>query len=332
MKTNSISPEDLRGVFAVPPLARRRDAARSLDLAQNDLIVRHIISGGITRLIYGGNAFLYHITLAEYEELLEWLAGFDDELWLIPSIGPSYGRAMDQARLLRKFQFPCVMVLPCSDPSDAAGLERGYREIAEAADSKLIIYLKNERNFGADRDSGLDAVARLIDDGVCVGIKYAVVRDDPARDAYLEGLLSRVDRRFVISGIGERPAVVHLRDWKLPGFTTGSGCIAPRLSQMLFAACARQDFDEAEARQSEFIPLEDLRDQWGPAKVLHAAIELAGIAETGPVPPFVSSLTAEQSQRVASAVDNLIQRGEMSDKLQLVASVADVSGGGKATN
>ena len=332
MKTNSISSEDLRGVFAVPPLARRRDPARSLDLAQNDLIVRHIVSGGITRLIYGGNAFLYHITLAEYEELLEWLAGLSDQLWIIPSIGPSYGRAMDQAKLLRRFQFPCAMILPCNDPFDSAGLERGYREIAEAADAELIIYLKDERNFGADQESGLDAVARLVDDGVCIGIKYAVVRDDPARDAYLEALLSRVDRKFVISGIGERPAVVHLRDWKLPGFTTGSGCIAPRLSRMLFEACARQNFDQAEALRAEFISLEDLRDEWGPAKVLHSAIELAGIAKTGPVPPFVSSLTKEQNQRLARVVDNLIQREEVSDKLQLVASVADVSGGGKATN
>ena len=49
---------------------------------------------------------------------------------------------------------------------------------------------------------------RLIDSGVCVGIKYAVVRDDPSQDKYLEGLLSRVDRSKVISGIGERPAIV----------------------------------------------------------------------------------------------------------------------------
>src|SRR5437867_10975735 len=121
MKTTSISPEDLRGVFAVPPLARRRDAARSIDLAQNDLIVRHIISGGITRLIYGGNAFLYHISLADYEELLEWLAGFDDKVWAIPSVGSSFGRALDQARLLARHRFPCVMVLPCNDSRDASG-------------------------------------------------------------------------------------------------------------------------------------------------------------------------------------------------------------------
>jgi len=318
MKTNSISAEDLHGVFAVPPLARRRDATRSLDLAQNDLIVRHIVSGGITRLIYGGNAFLYHITLAEYEELLEWLAGSSDQLWVIPSIGPAYGRAMDQAKLLRKFQFRCVMVLPCSDPSDAAGLERGYREIAEAADTELIVYLKDERNFGADKERGLDAVARLVDDGVCAGVKYAVVRDDPGRDAYLEALLSRVDRKFVISGIGERPAVVHLCDWNLPGFTTGSGCIAPRLSRMLFEACARQDFDQAEALRSEFIALEDLRDEWGPAKVLHSAVELAGIAKTGEIPPYVSGLSAEQLNELEVVVLGL-QNPEVESECRVVA-------------
>src|SRR5207237_2023294 len=180
----------------------------------------------------------------------------------------------------------------------------------EATGAALIIYLKDERNFGATRESGLDAVARLLDDGVCIGIKYAVVRDDPSRDAYLEALLRRVDRKFVISGIGERPALVHLRDWKLPGFTTGSGCIAPRLSRMLFEACARQNFDQAEALRAEFISLEDLRDEWGPAKVLHSAIELAGIAPTGHSPLFVSGLSAEQLKELEAVVKR-IQTAEL---------------------
>jgi dihydrodipicolinate synthase/N-acetylneuraminate lyase len=319
MKT-SFSPEDLRGVFAVPPLARRRDSGRSLDLAQNDLIVRHIKDGGITRFIYGGNAFLYHVTLAEFEELLEWLAAFDDDLWPIPSVGPSYGRAIDQAKLLRKFRFPCVMALPCSDPRDASGLERGYREIADAAQTKLILYTKDEDNFGLDKNAGLDTVARLVDAGICIGIKYAVVREDPSQDEYLKSLLSRVDQKLVISGIGERPAVAHLREWKLPGFTTGSGCIAPRLSQRLFEACARGDFAKGEQLRAEFIPLEDLRDIWGPAKVLHGAVELAGIAETGDVPPFLSGLSADQVENLMPVACELFERNAMSDKRQFVAS------------
>jgi dihydrodipicolinate synthase/N-acetylneuraminate lyase len=295
----------LQGVFAVPPLARRRDGSRSLDINESDRVRRHITAGGITRLIYGGNAFLYHLTLAEYEELLGWLAGLANEFTIIPSAGPSFGRAMDQAPILRRHHFPAVMMLPCGDPRDAAGLERGYREFSEAAGTPLVVYLKEESNLGADKEAGLDAVARLVESGVCAAIKYAVVRADPSNDTYLEALLKRVDRKLVLSGMGERPAVCHLRDWKLPGFTTGSGCLAPRLSGALFEACARGDFEAAEKLRAEFLPLEDLRDAWGPARVLHHATELAGVARTGPIPPFVSALSAEQIEQLRPVAEAL---------------------------
>src|SRR6266850_6578419 len=102
MKTTPVLPADLRGVFAVPPLARKNNAQRSIDFRENDLIVSHIKRGGITRLIYGGNAFLYHIRLTEFDELLQWLSNLPDELWAIPSIGPSYGVAMEQAAFVRR--------------------------------------------------------------------------------------------------------------------------------------------------------------------------------------------------------------------------------------
>jgi dihydrodipicolinate synthase/N-acetylneuraminate lyase len=308
MKTTPVSVEDLRGVFPVPPLARKNDARRSIDFEQNDRIVRHIAGGGLTRFLYGGNAFLYHVTLAEFEALLDWLSGFADDLWAIPSLGPSYGRAMDQAALLRRYKFPCAMALPCADPRDAKGLETGLREIAESANTPLILYLKEENNFGSDKEAGLDVVARLTREGVCVAIKYAVVRQHPAEDAYLESLLKRVDRARVISGIGERPAVIHMRDWKLPGFTTGSGCVAPRLSGQIFEACVREDYETAEKLRAEFLPLEDLRDAWSPAKVLHFATRLAGVAETGPTPPFLSSLSEHQSREIAPVARALFEK------------------------
>ncbi len=308
MKTTTVSTEDLRGVFPVPPLARKNDARRSIDFEQNDRIVRHIAGGGLTRFLYGGNAFLYHITLEEYEALLDWLNGFDDGLWAIPSLGPSYGRAIDQAVILRRYKFPCVMALPCSDPRDAKGLETGLREIAESANTPLVLYLKDENNFGADKEAGLDVVARLVDEGVCVSIKYAVVRQNPAEDAYLESLLKRVDRARVVSGIGERPAIIHMRDWKLPGFTTGSGCVAPRLSGQIFEACVNEDYETAQKLRAEFLPLEDLRDAWSPAKVLHFATQLAGVAETGPTPPFLSSLSENQLKDLAPVARALVER------------------------
>jgi dihydrodipicolinate synthase/N-acetylneuraminate lyase len=298
MKTTPLRPEDLRGVFAVPPMARRADGRRAIDLEQNGRILRHMAGGGIRRFLYGGNAFLYHVTLAEYEEMLGWLAGMPDDHWAIPSVGPSFGRAIDQAPLLRRHRFPCAMALPCSDPRDAAGLEAGLREIADAAGLGLILYLKEEGSFGSDKTAGLEAVARLVDAGVCVGIKYAVVRPDPVDDPYLKALLERVDRRFVISGMGERPAVAHLKAFDLPGFTTGSGCLAPSLCNALLAACAARDWTRADEIRRAFIPLEDQRDAWGPARVLHAATELAGVATTGAIPPFVSPISDAQRREL----------------------------------
>ncbi len=291
----------------MPPLARRREPGRPLDFDQNNRIVRHIAGGGVTRFLYGGNALLHHVTLADYASLLAWMSDWAREYTMLPSAGPAFGRLMDQAELLRPRDFPAVMTLPCGAPRDAAGLERGLREFADAAETKLILYLKEETNFGADKEAGLDVVGRLVADGICAAIKYAVVRDDPAEDAYLESLLTRVERSVVISGIGERPAVVHMRDWGLPGFTTGSGCVAPGLSAAIHAACVAGDFDAALRLREAFLPLEDLRDAWSPPKVLHHATALAGIAETGPVTPFLSELSEERRNEIGPVARELFE-------------------------
>jgi len=294
-------------VYAVPPLPRRHDARRTIDFTAADAIVNHIAAGGVTRFIYGGNAFLYHLTLEEYGSLVEWLSAFPSDRWAIPSVGPSFGRAMDQAPLVRRHAFPCVMVLPCADPRDARGLEAGLREMASACGVPLMLYLKSDDAFGSDRARGLDVVGRLVNDGICTSIKYAVVRGDPADDPYLKSLLERVDAGTVISGIGERPAIVHLRDFGLSGFTTGSGCIAPRRSRALFEAAASHDWARAQSARDGFMPLEDLRDRWGPARVLHHATELAGVAPTGPIPPYVSALDAEQIDAVRPIARELLE-------------------------
>ncbi|MEZ5401879.1 MAG: dihydrodipicolinate synthase family protein [Bryobacteraceae bacterium] len=303
MRKNTLTTADLRGVFPVPPLCRRTDG--QIDFAETEKIARHIAAGGIHNFLYGGNAFLYHITLAEYDALLDWCAGIDDDFLMIPSAGPSFGRAMDQAPLLRRRGFPTAMLLPCSDPRDAEGLERGYRAFAEAAGMPIIVYLKDENNMGANKEAGLDAVARLVKDGVCIGIKYAVVRPEPSEDPYLDALLERVDRAHVISGIGERPAISHMRDFKLPGFTTGSGCVAPALSRALYEANVAGDWDAAAAIRAPFIALEDLRDAWGPARVLHAAVELAGIASAGPIAPYVTPVTEKMRAEIGPVAKTL---------------------------
>jgi dihydrodipicolinate synthase/N-acetylneuraminate lyase len=305
MSNTEWTDETYAGVFAVPPLARAANSERSLDFEQNNQIVRHIVDGGVTRFIYGGNAFLYHVTLSDYAALLDWMSEWSKDCVMLPSAGPSFGRLIDQAMLLKTHKFPGVMALPCGDPRDAPGLEQGLREFADAAETRLILYLKEEANFGAVKEAGLDVVGNLVRDGICVAIKYAVVRENPAEDAYLKSLLTRVDRGIVISGIGERPAIIHMRDWKLPGFTTGSGCVAPRLSQAIHSACAAGEFEKADELREAFLALEDLRDAWSPAKVLHYATASAGIAETGPIAPFPSELSKERREEIAPVANDL---------------------------
>ena len=78
-------------------------------------------------------------------------------------------------------------------------------------------------------------VAELVKDGLVSWIKYAIVCTDPTKDAVLSELVDRVDPQMIVSGIGEQPALVHLDQFKMGGFTTGCGCLAPVLSQKVLA-------------------------------------------------------------------------------------------------
>jgi 4-hydroxy-tetrahydrodipicolinate synthase len=285
MKTTPVTAQDIpRSVLSVPPLARRADY--TIDRAENKRILDHLRSGGVSTFMYGGNANFYNLAPSEFGPLLEMLeeiAGPDD--WVIPSVGSDYGKAMDQIATLRGMRFPTAMVLPHRFPATPAGIATGIRRLADLYQRPVIAYVKD--------DGYIDAadLGRLAADGVICGIKYAIVRSDSAGDPYLEQVLSVVDRKLVISGIGERPAITHLMQFKLPGFTSGSVCVAPRLSTMLLETLKRGDVKEAERLRQLFLPLEDLRDAHSPLRVLHEAVRLAGIAATGPILPYLSNIT-----------------------------------------
>jgi 4-hydroxy-tetrahydrodipicolinate synthase len=298
--------QDIHDIYPVPPVAWSAGPKRGLNHAENEKIFRYLVEQGIKRLIYGGNAMVYHMALSQYEELVEWLSGHTADAEIMPAVGPSYGRALDQAVIIRRRRFHSLLVLPSSsDPRDARGLEFGLRDISEAAGLPLTLYIRDESNFGSDGPAGLDVIGRLVDANICTNIKYAVVRKEPADDAYLRALLMRVPASRVISGLGERPAIVHVRDFHLAGFTTGSGVLAPRLCRDLLDACCARNWESAERIRSFFLPLEDLRDAWGPPRVLHYAVAAAGIAETGPILPYVSPLSEQQLRQVTPVASNL---------------------------
>ena len=106
--------------------------------------------------------------------------------------------------------------------------------------------------------------------------------------------------------IGERPAIVHLRDFGLKSFTSGSVCVAPRGSMKILQLLKAKKYDEAEKIRAAYIPLEDQRDARGPIRVLHDAVTLAGIADMGPMLPMISNLDAAERPAVQAAAAALL--------------------------
>jgi dihydrodipicolinate synthase/N-acetylneuraminate lyase len=279
-------------VIAVPPLARHPDLR--LNVAANKALIAHIERGGVSTLMYGGNANLYNVVPSEYPELLDMLLeAAAAETWVIPSVGPDFGKMSDQSRALRTRPFPTAMVLPAVGAYSAAGAMDGIRRFVDGFGKPAIAYVR-ATNYLAP-----DALAQLVDERVVTAIKYGITRDNPAEDAFLTELVKIVDRSHIISGSGERPAIAHWASFGIRAFTSGSVCVAPSVSTALLEALKSGDLAKAERLREHFLPLETLRDTINPVQVLHDAITLAGIADMGPILPLLSNLDAENKDRVA---------------------------------
>jgi dihydrodipicolinate synthase/N-acetylneuraminate lyase len=295
MKTTPITPADLEAsVIAVPPLCR--DAHLRVHPAENAKLIRHIEKGGVSTLLYGGNANFYNIALGEYEGVLSVLAeAAGTNTCVIPSVGPFYGTAMDQAAILSRHQFPTAMLLPTLAVSSPKGVEEAVLRISEKAGIPLVLYVKDPGYVTARE------VSNLVKAGVISWIKYAVVRAKPEQDDLLQSIVDCVDRSIVVGGIGEQPTLAHWHHFGLRTFTSGCVCVAPRRSQELLQSLHAGNFTRAEEIRTGFCPLEDLRNSHGPIPVLHAAVAEAGVADTGPLLPLLSELSSELRGEISKA-------------------------------
>jgi 4-hydroxy-tetrahydrodipicolinate synthase len=286
-------------VMAVPPLARHADY--TLNPAENRALIRHIEAGGVRTLLYGGNANLYHTPVSEYRELLDLLAETTSaRTRVIPAIGPDYGKMLDQARILAQTRYRTAMVLPLGGFTTSAGVEAGLTRIADTAGIPLTLYIKSEDYVD------VDALTRLIERGTLLAVKYAIVRADPANDPYLRRLLQNVAPGKILSGMGERPAPTHLGEFGLAAWTTGSGCIAPRMVTALLQAVKDGDRETAQRLYDAFMLLETLRDDISLIRVLHDALTFSGIADMGPLLPLLSSTPPEHHAKIGQAARELL--------------------------
>jgi dihydrodipicolinate synthase/N-acetylneuraminate lyase len=299
MNTSPLSLDEFSAsVLAVPPLARHADL--SLDVDQNRKLIRHIEGGGLKTLLYGGNANIYHCSLHDYARLLELLAVHSaDTTRVIPAIGPDFGKMMDQGRLLRGSEYRTAMVLPMQGFTTPEGVADGISRFVDFTGIPVTLYLKSESYID------IANLGRLVNEGRIVAVKYAVVRDDPVEDPYLQSLVERITAARVVSGMGERPALVHLSRFGLASFTTGSGCIAPKASMRLLAALKQREVALAEDLHARFLPLEDLRESISLIRVLHDAVTLSGIADMGAHLPLLSASPTDRWDEIKQAADAL---------------------------
>ena len=174
------------------------------------------------------------------------------------------------------------------------------KEFRSKRTKPLIVYIKSDGYLEPK------TVGKLVADGVCCAVKYGTVRADPANDPYLKELTQQVDPKLILSGIGETPAIIHLRDFGLQGFTSGSVCIAPRGSMKMLSLIKAGHYDEAAKIREAYADMEACREDLNPIRTLHEAITLAGIADMGPMLPMLSNIGTEHHERIGAAAKALL--------------------------
>lgn len=288
-----------RSVLAVPPLAV--DAQGRYADPANAALIRHIEGGGVSTLLYGGNALVHHWPMSAYADWLDRIvAAASHRTWVIPSVGADGGRLADQAPILLARGVPVAMLLPMGPPLTREGMLTALKRFHAASGARLLIYVKTDGAVDAA------ALAELDREGALFGVKYAIPRADPTVDPVLRQMIGAIGAHRIVSGFGEPAAVGHMLDFGLAGFTAGCVCLAPTLSTMTLEALRRGDRAAAEAALAPLRPLETLRGAINEIRVLHDAITLSGLADAGPILPPSSPVPEARREEVAAAARALL--------------------------
>lgn len=288
-----------RSVLSVPPLAV--DAGGEYAIEQNARLIDHLHGGGVTTLLYGGNALVYHWSMARYADWLDKIVdAARQDAWVVPSVGADGGRLLEQAPIIRERRFPVVMLLPIAGPYTQEGLLSALTRFSEQSGAKLLIYIKKEDYIAPETLSALD------DAGALYGVKYAVPRPKGGDDALLRDLIQRIGAERIVSGFGEPPAVHHLTEFKLAGFTAGCVCIAPAISMAVLKALRGGEAERARELMQPLMPLEALRGEINEIRVMHDAVTLSGVADMGPILAPSSPVPETRRAEVAQAARALL--------------------------
>ena len=289
--------EACRNVLVVAITPRRSD--RQVDLQGAYKNVRYLIEHGVDFIMPAcGTGLVYDMSLEDYEALVgTFVDAASDEAWIVPGIGPGFGRSVEMGRIAQSMGVAGVMIMPIVGPASAEGVFNGLREITKAVRLPTVLYQRR-----LDIMPVADVI-RLCELDNVVGLKYAV-EDTAAFEAIAE---KAGNRAAMICGMAEDPCITYMERGAV-GFSSGMANFVPRLSLTLLRTFASGDTVEAERLQALMVPFEDLRGERGArysASALHAAMDYAGLAG-GPVIPFAADVAAEHLPRLHSMVERLM--------------------------
>ncbi|GIS36963.1 MAG: hypothetical protein Ct9H90mP8_3830 [Pseudomonadota bacterium] len=86
---------------------------------------------------------------------------------------------MDQAKILKHYDFPTVMILPTRDMTTSIGIANGIRRFVDYFGKPVVLYIKNDGYMGINE-------AHFDGGRIIIFYKIAIVRKDLRKILFLK--------------------------------------------------------------------------------------------------------------------------------------------------
>ena len=298
MGKQGLDREACRSVLVVAITPRQED--RQIDLEGVRKNVQYLIQHGVDFIMPEcGTGMVYDASLEEYEAVVgAFLDAAGDAAYIVPGIGPGFGRSIEMGHIARSLGVAGVMIMPVVGPASANGVYNGFREIAKAVQLPTVLY---QRRLDI---MPVNDVVSLCELDEVVGLKYAV-EDVDAFDRIVE---RAGDRAAMVCGMAEDPCIDYMSHGAV-GFSSGMANFVPRMSLTLREKFMAGNKVEAERLRVLMVPFEDFRGENGArysGSALHAAMDYVGLAG-GPVIPFAEDVDPQDLPRVDAMMEILMK-------------------------
>ena len=280
---------DLRGLWATTVTPFRPDG--TVDAEAVRAHVSFLTTSGVERLVPGGNTGEFSsLTREEVITVTRATREAAPDAVVVTGVGGALPSALELTGEALAAGADGVMVHhPAHTHVSERGLEEYYRQIAVAADGRVLAYKRTHRLSDA-------LVIALARDGVVQGVKYAV---NDLR-AFQRGQEAASSVAW-ICGTAELWAP-FFHQLGADGYTSGLVNAAPKLAVSMDAALREGDMGRAMELRELAREFEELRAEGESAKnvpAVRSAMTLAGFAPGPPRPPLAPLDEADERRVVA---------------------------------